>query len=179
MASRNSNILKGGLVAVGLLIAVAILQFSMEPDLGPKYDLTRSDRNTIEALAWVVTVFNRGMVLTSENYNGKLQRIERFFTPEGYKDYVILLQGMNAISYLKNSDVNVVPFVIGQPELIARGAVDGAFVWRVKFNLNYVIQYSGNSTRYPLVLQADLMRVADEQAFEGIRMKNLTIVSQK
>jgi hypothetical protein len=177
MATRYPKFVTRGVMVVIGLIAITVgvkVTGSYEP--GPSVNLALQDRRPIDAMAWLTTVMQGSLNLDSENFAQQLQESERYFTRDGYRDYILLLQQMRAIDHLRSGKVSITTSVDNVPRIVSRRPLNGVYTWNIQVETTFVIAFQGNSLTYPVKLAARLVRVSDEQAFFGIRIAELKLL---
>lgn len=125
------------------------------PYVGEQNDLSNPHRTIEEILIWArergteVLSFSsdveneimaenakiNGHDFKPEKMDDKLRRIRGYFTPEGWREYVIYVKQTRLADMVREKDYSVTTIVNGNPSVVDSGTVAGAYHWLVKLPL--------------------------------------------
>ncbi|HCI46087.1 MAG TPA: hypothetical protein DFI00_02215 [Rhodospirillaceae bacterium] len=168
-----------GLIIFGFVAFAALMANFLVPSIPtPEYDLSQVDRKPLEVRAWLRRIIVQDLTLKSADFDQKLQAAERYFTPEGYRGFIALLQQTRSIDYLRQSNVTVAIDPEEIPEVTTEGPVGGTYIWILEGDSNLTISFETNELSYPVRLQYIIARTEDENAFLGLKVQSMTIVNR-
>ena len=167
-----------GLAVFGLLLFFGIVGYFVAPiEPSPRYNIAEADRPPIVVMDWLRNTVTPALSLNSQNYNQRLQAIEPLFVPEGYRDYIILLQQAGVIHNLQNNSVNF-DVSMSSLELANWGLRDGAYTWIFDTKLELAVSFGTNRVSTPVDLFVLVSRTAEPGAIDGLKIRSLVLHNQ-
>jgi len=110
------------------------------------------------------------------NYKSELQDNEQYFTENGWKKFLDLLNSYISYATIVNSKLFVNGSADGAPYVINEGLLAGKYSWWVQMLIN--INYSGGYTQ-PLNLQVLIVRVPTLNNLYGVAIENIIFPENK
>jgi len=175
----NTPLGRGIAIFVFVVIVAIISNIFIETKPAPRYDISQIDRNDLAVISWVRNVLETRVSLESSNYDQKLQYAERFFTIDGYREFVVLIQQARVIEYLREADVKFTVLQQTSPKIVERGTKDGAFTWVLEGDAVLEIAFEANKISYPARLRYIVSRSNAADAFLGIKINSITLLPPK
>jgi len=84
---------------------------------------------------WAVEAVQSAYSYDYLNYNGQLQRAQKYFTTYGWSKYMTALTASNNLLGIKQYKMVAIATVVGKPTVLQRGLVGGAYAWQLKMPL--------------------------------------------
>lgn len=106
------------------------------------------------------------------NYKDELQKNEHYFTENGWKKFLALLNGYAAYTKVANAKLFINGSAEGAPFILNQGLLEGRYSWWVQMPVN--INYSGGYSQ-ALDLQVLVVRVSTLDNLYGVAIENILI----
>jgi intracellular multiplication protein IcmL len=105
-----------------------------------------------------------------------LQSNQHYFTENGWKKFLVLLNDYAAYTAVTNAKLFVTSDPIGAPFILNQGLLNGKYSWWVQIPVN--INYS-NGYAQALDLQVLVVRVPTLNNLYGVAIENMIVANKK
>ena len=170
-----------GLAIFAVLASASLMLFFIAPpEPTARYDLSKPNFAPYDIQVWLFQVMENRLEATSENYTQRLPEFERFFTQEGYEDYIITLQRAGVIHNLQNNNVKFDTFVREYPVTISQGLrEDNSYSWVLDTDIGFNVEFaSENNIVTPVSLRVMVSRTAEPNNSTGLRISRIRVIDE-
>jgi intracellular multiplication protein IcmL len=167
------------LVIIVALVGTVFYQLSTRPE--PRYFATSSDGritpiyalndpvvNTEDLLQWAVRAAVAANCYNFVDYREKLQQVQNYFTPDGWKYFETALQGARTLETVIAKKLVVSAVATGTPVIIDQGVINGRYAWKVQLPLLVTYQSPNELTQQPVMATMIVTRVPTLNVPRGI-----------
>lgn len=161
------------------LVGVIFYQIASTPT--PKYFATSSDGkitqlysldmpvvSSAELLQWVGMAAVGAYSYDFVNYRESLQRVQDYFTPEGWKNFESALQGSRTLESVLEKKLVVSAVATGVPVILDQGIINNRYAWKVQIPILVSYQSVSENTQQPLLVTIVVSRVPTLNTPKGI-----------
>lgn len=179
-------IIFGVIIAIALLVAIIVYYFLNKPPpvtfpvatewrVRAPVPLNEPYLSTPDLLQWVSNVLPQSFVFDFNHYNDQLKDSAQYFTPDGWKVFLDLLNVYanydNVLAY--KLFINASPS--GAPAILNQGLIAGRYGWWVQIPID--INYAGYSPppNKTVVFQVLVVRVSTLNNLTGVGINNVIV----
>lgn len=131
--------------------------------------------SSAELVQWVSDALPAMFTLDFVNYTGQVSLASQYFTPEGYKKYLQVLQVFAGEKMVGEGRIFVTAHAAGAPIVLNQGLLQGDYGWWMQMPLNLSYSSVEKGADVPLVVQVLVIRVSTLDDLKGIRIENIVV----
>ena len=130
---------------------------------------------TPDLIQWVTDVLPAAFNIDFINYPQEIQAASAYFTADGYKKFLQVMNLYAAPDTLLNEKLFVSAGAAGAPFILNQGLLQGDYGWWIQMPLNLSYSSAEKGSIVPLVVQVLVIRVPTTDDLKGIRIANMIV----
>lgn len=153
-------------------IFIGLIYYMIANQPGPKYFATTTDGQVISLvpldepniktealLQWTVEAATAAYSYNFANYRKALQDASAYFTPNGWDDYLKVLNESNNLAAVQAKKLVVQATPTGAPQILQEGIISGVYAWKVQMPMTVNYQSANEQIQQYLVVTMLIVRV--------------------
>ncbi|WP_367606362.1 type IVB secretion system apparatus protein IcmL/DotI [Legionella sp. W05-934-2] len=148
---------------------------SINGRITPLYPLSEPNQSDAAVLQWANEAAIASYTYNFVNYREELQAASGFFTPTGWRQFLLALQGSGNLQAVKENKFVVSAVATRAPSITQKGLVNGVYSWRVQMPVSVTYQSSENYTTQNVMILMLITRVSTLNAPRGIGISQFVV----
>lgn len=176
------------LVALSLLVITSLYLFLSKPSpimftvadnewrILPPIPLDKPYLQTADLLQWVSQALPASFNYDFINYMNQLKKMQHYYTPEGWKKYLDLLNNYANFNTVQSEKQFISGTPLGAPFIVNQGLLQGRYAWWVQMPIN--VSYSnasGGGRQQNITFQLLVVRVPTLNNLDGVGIENILV----
>lgn len=139
-----------------------------EGRLTPIIPLNAPFKTREQILNWASEAVTSAYTMDAANYVQRGEEISRYFTTDGFNEYVQAMNTSGTIELIKKETLIATAVPLAVPSVINEGEVNGTYMWRVRVPIRVQYQTQGKGTTQNLMVTVVIQRLPTETTKYGV-----------
>ena len=141
---------------------------SKDGRITPLYALSQPNLSKAAVLQWASTAAVSAYTYNFVNYRKAFQDTSKYFTPEGWQEFMTKLENSQNLEAMKQKKLVVSAVATGAPVILQEGLVAGRYAWKIQMPLLVTYQSTSQQIQQSLLLTLMVTRTPTLNSPEGI-----------